>query len=238
MMRLAVVLGATGGIGSACARVLASRYDRVLAVSRKELPDDLAQRENVSWQPTDLVHSTQREELVDAIGRTGVPIGALVIASGVAHRSPVESATAGDWDRVLATNVSGPGALVSALVSSGAWHDPAGIVFIGSLSGRRALPDRSLYGASKAAIEHYARCIAVELAPRHIYVNTLSVGVTDTPFLEGDRARLESYVAARIPAGRMIDPNEVAHAVAAVLELNGPLVGSTVELDGGTGVLG
>lgn len=237
-MSLAIVVGATGGIGSACVERLARKHTCVLAVSRRPLPGGLAQLGNVVWQPADLSDSAQREVLMTKIGEIDEPVAALVIASGVAHRAPVDAASAEDWDSVLGTNVSGPAALISAMVGRSNWANPAGLVVIGSLSARCALPDRSLYGASKAAIEHYARCIAVELAPRGIFVNVLSVGVTDTPFLEGDRSRLERYVAERIPTGRMIDPVEVAEAVDAVLAFRGAMVGATIELDGGAGVLG
>ncbi|HET6448997.1 MAG TPA: SDR family oxidoreductase, partial [Conexibacter sp.] len=96
----------------------------------------------------------------------------------------------------------------------------------------------SLYGASKAGLEHFGRCIAVELASREIAVNTISVGVTDTPFLSGDRARNEAFARERIPIGRMATPDEVAAAVAFAAAGVRSLTGATIDLDGGSGARG
>jgi NAD(P)-dependent dehydrogenase (short-subunit alcohol dehydrogenase family) len=234
----AVVLGGSGGIGAACVRRLAGAYDAVLAVSRRSPAEELLALDGVSWVEADIGAEAGRGAVLTALATADAALGALVVASGVAHRGPLETQTREEWERTLAVNLVGPALLLSALLAGAAWANPAGVVLVGSLSARRALPDRALYGASKAALEHFGRCAAVELAPRGISVNTVSVGVTDTPFLSGDRERIAAYARERIPAGRMAEPDEVAEAVAFALAPIGSLTGSTIDLDGGAGVLG
>lgn len=236
MPEAAIVLGGSGGIGAACAERLAQEYETLLAVSRRPPPDHLLELGCLCWVEADVATDRGREAVVEAVGEAS--LAAVVIASGVAHRGSLSTQTAEEWDRTLAVNLIGPALLLGSLAARVEWENPAGIVLVGSLSARRALPDRSLYGASKAALEHFGRCIAVELAPRGIAVNTVSVGVTDTPFLSGDRSRLDRYAASRIPVGRMATASEVAEAVAFALSGVGSLVGASIELDGGAGVLG
>lgn len=238
MPEAAIVLGGSGGIGACCARRLAESHSLVLAVSRRAPDDKLLGLENLRWVGADIATAEGRGLVGEELAASGVPLAAVVVASGIAHRGPLSTQTEADWSGTLAVNLVGPALLLGALTDEAEWASPAGIVLVGSLSARRALPDRSLYGASKAALEHFGRCIAVELAPREIAVNTISVGVTDTPFLSGDRDRISAYASERIPVGRMATPDEVAEAVVFSLSGVGSLVGATIELDGGAGVLG
>jgi 3-oxoacyl-[acyl-carrier protein] reductase len=178
-----------------------------------------------------------RDAIITSVERLAAPIRYVVIASGIAHRSTIEGATAEDWDRTLQTNLIGPALLIGRLLGL-AWSDPAAIVIIGSLAARRVLPDRSLYGSVKAGLEQFARAAAVELAPRGISVNVISAGVVDTPFLSGDRDRLDRYAALRVPVRRMARPTEVADLVRYVITAPGFLTGAVIDLDGGAGVVG
>lgn len=233
-----LVLGASGGIGGACVRKLAADGASVLATSRRPPGAEVLSAGTVDWVSGDISTVVGRAAVLDRVTGGGGRLGGVVVASGISHRGPVETHTVGDWQSVLTANLVGPAQLLADLVREAMWSEPAGIVLIGSLSARRALPDRALYGASKAALEHFGRCLAVELAPRGIYVNTISVGVTDTPFLVGDEERLARYVGQRVPAGRMTEPSEVADAVRYALTSAGSLAGASIELDGASGVLG
>ena len=237
MRDAALVVGASGGIGGACVRRLVSDHRIALAASRSKPDEDLLAFDRVRWAGADITTVAGRETIVDLVEQARVPLASVVVASGVAHRGPLLTQTEDEWHATLAANVVGPALLLSELAARATWTTPAAIALIGSLSARRALPDRSLYGASKSALEQFGRSIAVELAPRGIAVNVVSVGVTDTPFLSGDRERLERYTRDRIPVGHMANPDEVAEAVAFAL-IGGSLTGATIELDGGAGVLG
>ncbi len=236
LVGVGLVLGASGGIGGACLQALAPLTRTVVAVSRKPL-DDVPAEGDVRSCRADLATDEGRAAIVEAVTACAAPIAWVVIASGQPYRGPVGSISAHELRALLDVNLVGPMVLVGDLLKLD-WRTPAAIVVIGSLSARRSLPDRSAYGATKAGLEQFARSSAVELAPRGIAVNTVSVGVTDTPFLGGDEQRLARYVADRVPLGRMGTSEEVADVVRYLVQAPMFLTGATIELDGGTGVLG
>jgi enoyl-[acyl-carrier protein] reductase III len=110
------------------------------------------------------------------------------------------------------------------------------IVAISSLGSFRVLDNYVLVGTSKAALESIVRYLGVELAPRGIRVNAVSGGVVDTDALEHFPNRDEMLRAAneRTPAGRMVEPRDIADAV---MFLSGPqsamICGQTLIVDGG-----
>lgn len=114
------------------------------------------------------------------------------------------------------------------------------IVAVSSLGAVRAIPNYAAVGASKAALESLVRHLAVELAPRGIRVNAISAGVVDTDALKHfpNREQLLSESARRTPAGRLIEPKDVADSV---LFLVSPLakmvIGETLVVDGGYSVV-
>jgi enoyl-[acyl-carrier protein] reductase III len=114
------------------------------------------------------------------------------------------------------------------------------VVAVSSLGAVRAIPNYAAVGASKAALESLVRHLAVELAPRGVRVNAVSAGVVDTDALKyfPNREEMLSHSARRTPAGRLVEPSDVADAV---LFLASPLaqmiVGQTMVVDGGYSVV-
>lgn len=232
---IGLTIGASGAIGAACHARLRSTVTHPIASSRRPLGTvDIAGE----WLPCDLNDASSRNAFVDAVAKIGVPLRYLVFAAGVAHRGTIATATEEDWEATLRTNLVGPALVLSELSRQARWMQGASVVAIGSLSARRAMPARALYGASKAGFEHFFRSAAVELAPRGIAVNTISLGVTDTPFLAGGTDSLADFTENRIPIRRLGEPEEVAQVVASVVASPGFLTGATIDLDGGAGILG
>lgn len=234
--QLGVILGASGGIGRACLHRFADHPTRIVAVGRslERLPQS---DENVLSCVADISTDEGCERVLELVTREARPIRFVVVASGVAHRASLTESTSRDWDRVLRANLIGPAVLLGGLLTR-EWTEPASIVVIGSISGRRALPLRSLYGCSKAAIEHFARSAATELAERRIAVNVVSAGVIDTEFVAADRERLVRYSADRVPMKRMGRSDEVADLVRYLVDAPEYLTGAAIALDGGAGILG
>ena len=114
------------------------------------------------------------------------------------------------------------------------------VIAVSSLGAVRAIPNYAAVGASKAALESLVRHIAVELAPRHIRVNAVSAGVVDTDALKHfpNREQLLAESAKRTPAGRLVEPSDVADAVLwLVSPLASMVVGQTIIVDGGYSVV-
>jgi enoyl-[acyl-carrier protein] reductase III len=118
----------------------------------------------------------------------------------------------------------------------------SGSSFVGvsSLGSTRVLENYILVGTSKAALESVVRYLAVELAPRGIRVNAVSAGVVETEALDHFPNREQMLKAAerRTPAGRMVEPTDVASAVAFLCSPDADMVrGQTLVVDGGYSLL-
>ena len=115
------------------------------------------------------------------------------------------------------------------------------VVAVSSLGAVRAIPNYAAIGASKAALESLVRHLAVELAPRGVRVNAVSAGVVDTEALQHfpNRERMLSEGTRRTPAGRLVEPRDVADAVLFLVSpLSSMVVGQTLVVDGGYSIVG
>jgi enoyl-[acyl-carrier protein] reductase III len=175
------------------------------------------------------VGSARVAEQVAALG----PLDVLVhsAASGVIR--PALETEDKHWDWTLGTNAR---ALLT-LARAAAPEMPAGssIVAISSLGSQRVLDNYALIGASKAALEALVRYLAVELGPRGIRVNAVSAGVVDTEALDhfpNKQAMLE--LGRANPAGRLVEPDDVAGAVAFLCSGDAEMIrGQLLVVDGG-----
>src|SRR5213075_407521 len=114
------------------------------------------------------------------------------------------------------------------------------IVAVSSLGSTRVLENYVLVGTSKAALESVVRYLAVELAPRDIRVNAVSAGVVETEALDHfpNREQMLKAARSRTPAGRMVEPDDVASAVAYLCSPDAEMVrGQTLIVDGGYSLL-
>ncbi|HEX2288040.1 MAG TPA: SDR family oxidoreductase, partial [Gaiellaceae bacterium] len=129
-----------------------------------------------------------------------------------------------------------------SLVRAAAPTMPKGssIVAISSLGSFRVLENYVLVGTSKAALESLVRYLAVELAPRGIRVNAVSAGVVETEALDHfpNREQMIAMTKERTPAGRMVEPSDLADAVAFLCSPAAQMIcGQTLIVDGGFSLL-
>jgi 3alpha(or 20beta)-hydroxysteroid dehydrogenase len=236
-MTTGIVIGATGGIGAACARALTGGAEAVILSGRRapeleQLAHELGA--HVVPVPADITTAGGRDAIVDAVE---TPISWVVLAHGVPLRKPLAEVEEREIETTFLTNLVAPALLLRRLLDL-EWAPAAAIVVIGSISATRSLPRRAVYGASKAGLEHLARSLAAELGPRGIRVNVVSPGVIDTPFLGDDTSALADWVGARVPLGRAGRSDEVAEIVRYVaLEAPGYLTGARFAVDGGAEAL-
>jgi 3-oxoacyl-[acyl-carrier protein] reductase len=130
---------------------------------------------------------------------------------------PAVEADPDEFDRIFAVNVKGVWNCARSAVPALRRAGGGSITIVGSVMGERTRPDFGAYASSKAAANHLARTLALELAADHIRVNALAPVATDTPMLakflgsdDPERAR-EAFIAG-IPLGRLAEPDDIADA--------------------------
>jgi NAD(P)-dependent dehydrogenase (short-subunit alcohol dehydrogenase family) len=234
--RVAVVTGATGGLGRACAFALASAGAEVVLIARRPPPlqalaaDIASAGGRARAVPCDV---TDRRELADALD--GAPVHVLVTCAGGNRPEPFVdvSAEALAWSWRLNVEAAFVASQLCArrMIAAG---DGGAIVHVTSQMGHVGAPLRTAYCTAKHAVEGMAKAMAVELAPHEIRVNTVAPTFVETPmtapFLADPRERRE--ILDRIPLGRLGKPDEVAEAV--LFAASSPLMtGASLVVDGG-----
>ena len=236
-----LITGGTRGIGRAIARRFAT--DGAARVAVGYLRNDAA-AEEAAGELRDLgaepvlvrgnVTSPRVLEQVEALG----PLDALVHNAATGVIRPALETEDKHWDWTLNANAR---ALLS-LARVAAPSMPAGsaIVGVSSLGATRVLENYVLVGTSKAALEAVVRYLAVELAPRGIRVNAVSAGVVETAALEHfpNKEQMLRAGIERTPAGRLVEPDDVARAIAFLCSADAEMVrGHTLIVDGGFSLL-
>ena len=166
------------------------------------------------------------------------PLDALVHSAATGVIRPGLEVDKKHWDWTLDANAYALLALTRAAAPN--MQPGASIVGISSLGSTRVLENYVVVGTSKAALESLVRYLAVELAPRGIRVNAVSAGVVDTEALEHfpNKDQMLRIGRERTPAGRLVEPGDVADAVAWLCSPEAEMVrGQTLVLDGGFSLL-
>lgn len=242
----ALVTGGSRGIGRAIALRLAQAGANVAI--------NYLRNRGPAQETADLVRAAGREALLvkgnvaDVETHEGIfagvkqAFGGLDIlvsnaASGVIK--PALELTPKHWDWTMAINAAALLPLAQRAVEAmgtGGGH----VIAVSSLGAVRAIPNYAAVGASKAALESLVRHLAVELAPRGVRVNAVSAGVVDTDALKHfpNREQMLAESARRTPAGRLVEPADVADIVLwLVSPLASMVVGQTIVVDGGYSVV-
>ena len=164
----------------------------------------------------------------------GVP-NRLVACAGVGASGLLLEQTPADWQRVIDTNLTGTWLTMRAVAQAMVDHGAGGsIVAVSSVSGTLADRDMGAYCVSKAGIDMLVRVAAAEWGTHSIRVNAVGPGVTRTPMLANPE-QLPGWVdglAERTALGRLGEPDDIAEAIVAVLEMSW-VTGQTVFADGG-----
>lgn len=234
-----LVTGASAGIGRGIAVACAGMGAQVILTARniERLQETLTQLEGEghTYIAADLTNEAERVALVEQL-----PIlDGVVQCAGVGNRVPCKMLVQEDLDRVMKPNAEAPMLLQSLLLSEKKIKKQASVVFIASAAATMPVTGNAVYSASKAALVAYAKCLAQELAPRQIRVNSISPTMVWTDLaLVG--ATVEQLQEAQLsyPLKRYGMPEDIAYLVIYLLSnASAWMTGSNIEITGGSQTL-
>lgn len=216
--RVAIVTGASRGIGRAIAAQLAARGATVVAAARGDHADaavhDITaaggRAEAASLEVTD---PASVEALVaGTLARHG-RIDILVSNAGIARDQLLMRMKRADWDAVLDTNLTAAFTCAQAVLRPMLKQRHGRIIAVTSVVGQMGNPGQTNYAASKAGLIGFTMALAREVASRHITVNAVAPGLIDTEMTQAVSDEARAAMAAQIPLGRPGTPADVAAAV-------------------------
>jgi enoyl-[acyl-carrier protein] reductase III len=237
-----LVTGGSRGIGRAIALRFAELGAAKVAISY--LRNDTAAEETAAeiraqGAGAQLLRGNVGEpEKAAALAAEAGPVDVLVSNAATGVIRPALELEEKHWDWTLNANTRALFTLARLVAPT---MQPGGaLVAITSLGSQRVLDNYVLVGVSKAALEALVRYLAVELADRDIRVNAVSAGLVETGALEyfPDRARMLDWYERRTPAGRLVEPRDVAEVVCFLASPAAAMIrGQTVIVDGGYSIL-
>lgn len=233
-----LIVGSTGGIGSAFTKLALESGANVISASRKPKQSNeksvLSQRiaQEVKNVELDLADPDSIDKAIRILISQDKPIDAVVFAAGASHGALAHLTRGADLRRVFEVNALGPFRILQGI--SRKLSENASCVFVSSVSS--VLPQRgsTIYGASKAALERMALGFALELGERKIRVNTLRPGPVETEMLALMDPANKNELLERSFNKTTTSPSEIANLIGfLVSDISAPLTGTVLALDGG-----
>jgi enoyl-[acyl-carrier protein] reductase III len=236
-----LVTGGTRGIGKTIALRLASEGAARVALGymRNDAAAEAAAEEvrQAGAEPLLVRGNVASDKVIAELASHG-PYAVVVHNAATGVIKPALETEDKHWDWTLNANARALLSLARACAPD--MESGSSIVAISSLGAQRVLENYVLVGTSKAALESIVRYLAVELAPRGIRVNAVSAGVVETEALDHfpNREEMLHSGKTRTPAGRLVEPDDIAGAVAFLCSPDALMVcGQTLIVDGGYSLL-
>ena len=216
--RVAIVTGASRGIGRAAARRLAAAGAAVVAAARGDHADAVAEEIRGAGGRSVAVSADVTDPgRIDAMVRTALDeygrVDVLVNNAGIVRDQLALRMSAADWDAVVATNLTAAFNCARAVLRPMIRQRGGRIINVGSVVGRMGNPGQANYAASKAGLEGFSRALAREVASRGITVNVVAPGMIDTDMTAKLSEPAQAAMLAQIPMGRLGTTEDIAGAI-------------------------
>ena len=235
--KIALVTGATGGIGGAVAKTLHSFGAEIIATGRKEdalakLADELGSRVHVLVG--DLGNKDAADKLVADAEAVAGKIDILVNNAGLTRDGLFIRMKDEDWQKVLDVNLTAAFLLSRAAVRGMMKRRMGRIINISSIVGAIGNAGQANYAASKAGLIAMSKCLAQEIAARNVTVNCVAPGFIETPMTDAIPEEARNALIAKIPMDRLGTPEDVANAVAFLASDEASYItGQVIHVNGG-----
>lgn len=243
--KVAIVTGASSGIGRASAVAFAHSGASIVAVGRDSaaLEEVVAESKHDGGTAIAVVGDLSADDVPETIVQTAVSrfgaVDIVVNAAGIIDMGTTDATSDELWDRMMAVNVRAPFRMMRAAFPYLKERRGA-VVNVSSVNGRRVFPNLAAYNTSKAALDQLTRCAAIDWAPHGVRVNAVNPGVTVTNLHRRSGMSEEAYAAflARSkethPLGRPGQASEIASLILFLASEQAAWVtGETIAIDGG-----
>jgi NAD(P)-dependent dehydrogenase (short-subunit alcohol dehydrogenase family) len=245
--KVAAITGGTQGVGEATARLFAARGAAGLAICGRnwQRGEEVAREISGTGCPTEFVHAdlermADARNFIDSAEKSFGRLDILVNCAAATDRGTIESTTEEIWDKVFTLNVKSQFFLIQAAVEAMRRHGIEGaIANVGTMVAYGGSPFLIPYSASKGALMTLTRGLANALKRDRIRINTLNIGWTNTPRehivqteVHGRPENWLEIASQAQPFGRLIEPDEVARALAFLCSPeSGLMTGTIVDFD-------
>ena len=239
--KVALVTGATGGIGADVARALHKQGAKIALTGRNEeklasLKSELG--DNVESFPADLSAEGAAVDLVKSVEEHFGSLDVLVNNAGLTRDNLAMRMKDEDWQTVLDVNLTAPFKLAQACLRGMMKRRFGRIINISSIVGTTGNPGQVNYCASKAGMTGWTKSLAQEVASRGITINCLAPGFIATAMTDALSDDQKSVIDAKIPAGRMGSTEEIAGGVIYLASNESAYVtGQTLHINGGMAMI-
>ncbi len=236
MTKTVLVTGASGGIGSAVARLFAEKGYNVAVHyhTAKDAAQMLCEEIGAMAVCADMTKEEEIKAMIEAVEERYGGIDVLVNNAGIAMQKMLCDTDKADWDRVFSVNMTAT-FLASKYAMEGMVRRKFGkIINISSIWGEVGASCEVAYSASKAAVIGFTKALAKELSLSGVCVNCITPGVIDTKMNSIIEPEILAEIASEIPAGRLGEPREVAEAVLFLAsEKSNYITGQIIGVNGG-----
>lgn len=242
-MKSIIITGASGGVGKAFARLIASDYEYVAICGYKnferlsELEKNIRADENKNFICKSFIGDVGDynfvSDMVSAVVREAGGIDALVNIAGISHIGLLTDVTSDMWNSIMSTNLTSIYNTCHCVVPHMVHAKAGKIINISSVWGLTGASCEVAYSAAKGGVNSFSKALAKELAPSNISVNAIALGAIDTEMNSHLSHEEKTELENEIPYGKMAAPEEAAAFIKGILNMPPYFTGEVVKFDGG-----